>query len=97
MTMQQHIEPQRRGMFFHVFVVNKDTDRRAYLGAYNSEETAKQYAVEAVGIEGTYDIFPSVHANPVIVKQEYKHKKFSEEGNLWKQLRPMRNIHKGRP
>ena len=101
MTMQQNIKPHyirpRQGMWFHCFVTNAETGKKAYLGAYQSEEEARQHSIEAVGIEGNYDIFQSRHYDQSIVKQEYKHKKFIENGNLWGNLKPIKNLgRKGR-
>lgn len=90
--MQPHIIPRRHGMFWHVFCTNAETGKKGYLGAYSSEAEATQHAVEAVGIEGDYEVFQSRHRDSSLVKQEYKHKKFVEGGDLWKNLRPIRNL-----
>lgn len=89
--MPQHSRPTY-GMFFHVFVTNPDTGKRGYIGCFNSEDEAKQNAIEAVGIEGDYTIHPSRHSDPRVAKQEFRFKKFKDSGELWDTLKPMRNI-----
>jgi len=93
-TMQQYQHPitPQRGMFFHVFVTNTETGKRGYIGCFNSEDEAKQNAIEAVGIEGEFTVHPSTHRDPQIVKQEFKFKKFKESGKLWNELKPIKNI-----
>lgn len=92
MTMQPHIIPKRHGMWYHVFVTNSETGKRGYLGAYSSEDEAKQYAVEAVGIDGDFTVFSSIHRDSAVAKQEYRHRKFTETGDLWGTLKPFRNV-----
>lgn len=91
--MQRQTIPRRHGMWFHVFVTNPDNpDKRGYIGCFTTEDSARQAAVEAVGIEGDYTIFPSIHQDSSVAKQEFRFRKFRESGDLWKQLKPMRNI-----
>ena len=96
-TMQQRytLPTPHQGVFFHVFVTHAETGKKAYIGCFHTEEEAKQHAIEAVGIEGIYDIHRSNSYDSARAKQEYKYKKFDKSGNLWDNLKPIRNIRKG--
>lgn len=97
-TMQQHyIVPKPHfGKWFHVFLTKSDDPaKKGYLGCYETEEEAKQFAIEAVGVEGNYTIYPSDSRDSARVKQEFRHKRFSGGEDYWETLKPMRNIRKG--
>ena len=82
-------------MWFHCFVTNPETGKQGYLGAYATHEEAQQHCYEAVGMygdESNYHIHPSTHRDPAVAKQEYKHKKFTETGDLWGNLKPISNL-----
>ena len=95
-TMEEHQQQvvPHRGLWFHVFVTNPDTGRHAYMGPYNTEDEAKEHAISAVGIEGDYKIFRSVHRDSQVAKQEFRHSNVNETGKLWEALKPIRNIRK---
>ena len=92
---QYRMPAQHRGMWFHVFVTNPENGKQGYLGPYNTEDDARNKAIEAVGIEGEFVVHRSMHRDSAVAKQEYRHKKFQESGKLWETLKPIRNVQKG--
>lgn len=94
---QQQVTPHR-GLWFHVFVTKEDEKtgqlKQGYAGCHITEDTARQIAIEAVGINGEFYIHRSYSRDPATAKQEYRFKKFKDSGKYWESLKPIRNVRK---